>query len=324
MLSLFRTNQAYAGLLLFVYALVLWLPLFFFPVAPVEGAAGDGVMGAWLTGLLTGHPYAAILVTVGLVGVQGIQINTWATRHNLSRSVTQFPGLFLVLVSALVYQFHGFSAFQAANVFLLFSLISLGRLYKREEPAVALFNAGAWLGLASLFRPEYLLFLPACVAVVSILRSLELRSVLQIVTGAGLIYFFVAVTGYLTGGFYDYFGQQLGAFGLPDLLPMASRDLPGLVALALLIVGVILGYGRISLLLNIEGSKNTGVLAWFLLFSILVVAVTDGVSVANAQVLVIPLGALLGLGMVNVKPSTAGAIHLLLVVVAMVPLFVSW
>lgn len=324
MLSLFRTNQAYAGLLLFVYALVLWLPTFFFPVTPVEGAAGDGVLGHWLAQALADRTHLATVVTVLLVGVQGIQLVTWATRHNLSRSVTQFPGVFLVLVSALVYQFHGFSGYQPANLFLLFGLLALGRLYKREEPAVALFNAGAWLGVASLFRPEYLFFLPAFVATMSILRQLDLRSVLQILTGIGLIYFFLAVTGYLTGEYAAYVSRQFGQFGLPEIDGLTPRNLPGLATLGLLLLAVLLGFGRISRMLNIEGSKNVSALAWFLLVSVLVASVTDNATVSTAQVLVVPLGGLLGLGMVNMAPSRAEAVHLVLMAVAMVPLFLSW
>lgn len=324
MLSLFRTNQAFAGLLLFGYALILWSPLFLFPVDPVTEGVGAGVLGKWLHGLVDGYPNLAILLSVFLVGIQGIQINTWATRHHLSRSVTQFPGLFVVLTAALVYHFHGFSAFHAANVFLLFALLSLGRLYKKEEPAVALFNAGAWLGMASLFRPEYLVFLLAVLAVIGILRRVEFRSVLQVVTGTGLVYFFLLVFGYVTGRMDLMLQDQLAGFGLPSFTDLATADLPGLIAIGLLVVSVILGFGSINLMLNIEGSKNTNVLAALLLCSILVVLVCDNVSVLNAQALVVPLGGLLGLGMVNAAPKRAEAVHIILFAAALIPLFIGW
>lgn len=283
-------------------------------------SAGDGVLGTFFTNWFSEHRHLAVLASVVLVGIQGIQMNTWAARHRLSRTVSQFPGLFVVLVAAVVYSFHGFNAFQLANVLLLFGLLSLGRVYKREEPAVALFNAGAWLGVASLFRPEYLLFLPAFITGLGILRRIEFRSILQILTGIGLTYFFLFVVSYSQGFLGSTVTQQLSSFGWPNVSVAALPDLIGLGVIGLLILGVILGYRSIALMLNIEGSKNTSLLAWSLLFSILVVVLSGNIDVVSAQVLVAPLGGLLGLGLVNVKPSRAEVVHLLLLAAAMLPL----
>lgn len=300
------------------------MPLLIFPAAPVAEEMGSGVLGEGLRTLVGDSRQRSVLLSVVLVGVQGIQINTWATRHRLSRSVTQFPGLFVVLVSALVYCFHDFSTFQAANVFLLFALLALGHLYRQREPAVSLFNAGAWMGVASLFRPEYLLFMPAALAAVSILRRLEVRAVLQLLTGTGLIYFFLLVWGYVTGQVGGLWHEQFNGFGLPTFGVLAVPDRIGLAVVGLLLIGVILSFGRINLMLNIEGSKNADVLAWLLLCSLPVVLVCNSIEVVNAQVLVVPLGGLLGLGMAGAAPSRAEAVHLVLFAVALVPLFIGW
>lgn len=277
-------------------------------------------------GLFEGQPVLAILATILLVGFQGIQLNAWAARHQLSRTVTQFPGLFMVLITALVLSFHPFSSFLFANLFMLFGLLSIGRLYKKEEPAVALFNAGAWLGVASLFRPEYLLFIPAFIAGIGILRRIELTRVLQLIIGVATVYFFLFVTAYFKGILADSISVQFSHFGLLSLQATSTANLIGLGILALLILGVILGYGRISMMLNIEGSKNTNLLAWMLVSGILILVFSGTVTAANAQVLVVPLGALLGLGLVNMKQSRAEVVHLLLFVAAMLPvvLEVSW
>ncbi|MEM6772533.1 MAG: hypothetical protein AAF597_18290, partial [Bacteroidota bacterium] len=229
----------------------------------------------------------------------------------------------LVLVSALVYSCHGFNAFQVANVFLLFGMLSLGRLYKREEPAVALFNAGAWLGLASLFRPEYGLFLLAFFTGLSILRRVELRSVLQILTGGGLIYFFLIVFSYFKGNLGAVLSEQFSAFGWPTLLPTSVPNKIGLGVIGLVIIGVLLGYRSITTMLNIEGSKNTSLLAWTMLYAILVIAFSGEITPLSVQAATVPLGGLLGLGLVTIKPSRAEVVHLLLVVAAVLPLLLS-
>ncbi len=319
MLSLFRTNQAYAGLLLFVYAFVLWLPLFFGSDPIVVPTTGDGVWGQAVLGWFAAHPWLAILASVVLISIQGIQLNTWATRHRLSRTVTQFPGLFLVLINALVYSFHGFNAFHCANVFLLFGCLSIGRIYKREEPAVALFNAGAWLGVASLFRPEYLLFLVAFIAAISILRKIKLQSILQVFTGTLLVYFFLVVVSYSSGSLGASMQLQFGGLGLPELQAASLSDLIGLAIMGVLVLGVILGYQHIALMLNIEGRKNIQFLNWLLLLGLVVAFGNQDVRVSSAQAIVPALGGLVGLGLVSIKHARAEVIHLLLFVAALLP-----
>lgn len=269
------------------------------------------------------RPLTAFLAAVVLVGVQGIQANTWATRYHLSRTVTQFPGLFVVLTTALVADAHSLHAFLAANVMLLFALLALGRLYKREEPAVALFNAGAWLGAASLFRPEYLLFIPAAVVAISILRQPNLRLIFQLLTGLFVTYFFMVVAGYFTGHLADWTGQQFGHFGWPEVSAVSWYNLVGLGVLGVVLLGVVLLFGRIGVMLNIEGSKNMNVLAWLLLTSAVVVVFSGNVGPVSSQAAAVPLGILLGLGLTKVQPARAEAVHVILVVATLVPLLLS-
>lgn len=323
MLSFFRSNQAYAGLLLFLYALVLWLPFYLAGAPAVADAGGNGVLGQWLLDMLKDQPLLAFLTAVLLVGIQGIQANTWTTRYRLSRAVTQFPGLFLVLTASMVAGTHALHAFLIANVLLLFALLSLSRLYKRDEPAVALFNAGAWLGIASLFRPEYLLFVPAAIITISILRRPDLRSIFQLLTGLMVVYFFLAVTGYLTGNFGEWFAQQFGHFGWPEITPVGWYNLLGLLVLGVILLAVILFFGRIGVMLNIEGKKNMSVLAWLLLLSGLVLVSSGSIGPVNSQVVVVPLGILFGLGLIDVQPARAEALHIILVAAVLIPLLLG-
>ncbi|MBC6992796.1 hypothetical protein QWY85_15335 [Neolewinella lacunae] len=319
MLSLFRTNQAYAGLLLFLYALVLQLPLFLGGGEPRPPYTGGGVLGTWLMEQLAQHRNFALLLPVLLVGVQGVQANTLATRHQLSRVVTQFPGLFLVLMWAVVPAFRWLHPIQVANVFLLFALLSLGRLYKRNEPAVALFNAGAWLGVASLFFPEYLFFLPAFLIGVGVLGRPEPRSLLQVTVGLLTVYFLMGTWHYFRGTFVGFLTLQFSVIGLADFMPATPFSLAGLALLALLILVLITLSGRIQRLLNIEGSKGINIQFWVLLSSLTLVLFGATVYASFAQVAVVPLGILLGLAIVEAPVARANFFHLLLFSAALVP-----
>ncbi|MEM9526676.1 MAG: hypothetical protein AAGA31_08720, partial [Bacteroidota bacterium] len=191
MLSIFRTNEAYAGLLLFFYALLLQLPYFFIGAPFAPPSTPDGLLGQWLMTWAGERTWLTLFLPVLLIFLQGLQANTLVSRHRLSRTITQFPGLFLVIIWGIVPAFRWLHPIQVANVFLLFGLLSLGRVYKKEEPAVALFNAGAWLALASFFSPRYLLFLPAFLVTIGILRRPDIKSILRVLIGMFLLYFLV-------------------------------------------------------------------------------------------------------------------------------------
>jgi len=321
-LALFRTNQASAGLLLFFYALLLQLPVFFIAPPVVPSSSGGGTLGQWVMQLVGQRPFWLTLLPVVLLTGQGALANMLVTRHRMSRSVTQFPGLFLVLCWALVPAFRQLHPVQFANLFLLFGLISLGRLYKRDEAAVPLFNSGAWLGLASLFTPAYLLLLPALAIAVGTLRRPDLRSLLQLLTGTLLVYF-LAFSFYYVGDYlYPALQWQAQGIGSAALSSISQLAIPGLIVLGLLVILVLASYGGMVRLLNIEGKKNVTILLWMLLFGLISAPFSAQTGLPYLQVVVVPLGILTGLRFITIGAGPAAFYHLLLVTAAVGPLLI--
>lgn len=292
-------------------------------MAPPE-VTGNGFLGTWMMNLVAGNHWLGLLIPVLLVFVQGIQANLLASRHRFSRLVTQFPGLFVVLIWAMVPSFRWVHPGQVANIFLLFGLIAVGRLYKKNEPAVPLFNAGAWLGLAFLFRPEYLFFAPAFLIAIVVLRRPDIRSFFQLLTGFMSICFFAGVAAYFFGGLAELWFVQVSSLGWFNPTPLLLYDaLPlGLIAAILLLLSLL--FGSLTRLLNIEGKKGVKIIYWFLFFTIPAVLLGGHFVAAELVITTIPIGILLGLAMVEVAPSKAEVIHLLLFVVAIVAGLTSW
>ncbi len=281
----------------------------------LSGVAGEAVI-AWVGD----KRWLVLLLPVVLITAQGTIANVLVTRHRMSRKITQFPGLFIVLCWGLFPVFRELQAFHFANVFLMFSLLSLARVYKKEQPSVPLFNAGAWLGIASLFTPLYLCLLPALVIGMGVLRRPDLRSILQMLVGGGLMYFLAFMLLYLSGtweGAPEAHFSGIGLVGAPKLTPYL---LLGLIALGVLLLLVIVYYGMIVQLLNIEGKKNAGIIAWLLFFGALGLLLSGTALLPGLQVLVCPLGILVGLRFILLPPGRAEFLHLILLVVAMGPL----
>ena len=313
----FRTNQAYASLLLFFYALALQAPAFFFPVAEV---ANDDLtyFGAWLTELVTGNRWAALLTPPLLVAVAGILANQYADRYRLSRTVSQFPGLLLVLLWGLSPAFHAFSPHQLCFSFLLLAAGNLGSTYKGQSPEVARFNAGFWLGAASLLEPTYLLFVPACIVGISIFRTVDLRTIMQLLVGVAIAYFLAATYGYFRGDLPVLYRGQLTGFGWLRTVTEANKyALIGATLLCLPLLVVLATATRSRLLLTIEGAKNVSFVYWLLFFTPLVGGVAGAVKVADAQLLAPVLGLLCGLWLVRQPDAQAEFYHLLFFVAAL-------
>ena len=315
MLALFRTNQAYASLLLLGYALLLQLPLLITGRLPA-GAGTPGGAGVLTTGLvdwLTNHPRWSAALAALCVGLTGLLVNVLAVRHDTSRKITQFPGLFLVLCWALLPAARGFHPLQPALIAVAFSLLALGRIYQRTEPAVPQFNAGLWLGVAALCYAPALALLPALFVGIAILRTPDPRSLLQVVTGVGLLGFLVGSWCYFRGAGGLFVQRQWAALGF--FSPGAADPVNQLavVGLGLVLLGVVLGSGAQRRPLNIEGSKVSGLLYWVLLFTPLPVLLGGAQGVAAAQLVCLPLGTLLGLWVAANSRSGGELLHLLLV-----------
>jgi len=299
LLSLFRTNQASAGLLLFFYALLLQLPAFFGSPGEVGAELLSGLAGNVITYWFGDTRWLMLLLPVVLVTIQGIIANVLVTRHRLSRKITQFPGLFIVLCWGLFPMFRELQALHFANLFLMFALLSLARVYKKDDAAVPLFNAGAWLGIASLFVPFYLCLLPALIIGMGILRRPDVRSILQIFVGGALMYFLAFVLVYLFGVWEGALGNHFSALRLVSLPEPDSYLLPGLIALGILLLLVI---------------------SWLLAFGALGLVFSSTALLPGLQVLVCPLGLLVGLRFILLAPRRAEFLHLILLVIAIGPL----
>jgi hypothetical protein len=323
-LSLFRTNQIYSSPLLFLYALAFQVPLLLLPAAPPVAIADAGILGEVLLGLFAAPKWLNLLVAALLVCVQAVLANVVADRYRLSRTPSQFPGFFLITCWAMVPSFHWLSPTQLGNILLLLGLMSIGRIYKRNEPAVALFNAGAWLALAALTVPSYLVMVVAVVAGVGILRTPSPTNLLRVLVGTFVVFFLVGTYYYFRGWYPELVATQTNSLGLLQLGQEAPAELYGLGIIGLLIVINLFSYGPATQLLNIEGKKNVNILYWVLLVAPLVVLLGGPTLASDAQVALYPLGMLLGLMMGRQSSRRAEFYHFLLGVTAILLMVYRW
>ena len=317
MLAPFRTNQAYASLLLFGYALLLQLPFLLLPTGAAVTVASPTYVGGGLTDLIAGQWWAGRLLPPLLLAVAGIVANGYCDRFRLSRIPSQLPGLMLVLFWGLVPAFHLFAPQQLAFVLLLWTIGYMAGTYKSNHTEVTRFNVGFLLGVASLLQPTYVLFVPAYVLGIAIFESASPRRIFQLVVGAVVAYFLVGGFAYLRGDLTEFYTGQLAGFGFGDWVAARPWNLAGLGLLGLSLLLVITSGSGGRVVLNIAGAKNVSFLFWLLLFSLPVAGLTARLETVDAQVVIVPLGMLTGLWLDRLGRGPGELYHLLLFAAAL-------
>ncbi len=299
------------SVLLIFYAGILHLAQLFVPLQEVAPPAG--VLSLYLWPLITGFGWLPPMLSLLLVFAQAWVANIYVHSNRLSPEMNLFPGLFLILAGSMAPDFLSLTTYHFANLCLLLSLNAITKTYKTVNCADSIFNAGMWVGLATLFEPAYLwMFIPV-VAGLSILRAREIRERLMAITGLLsplLIMGFI----YLWYGQWDAFVniQFSMAFRLIELMQWSGtfQDVMVLGLLLCTLLVVLLRYGRYQYKMVIDVQKKIDLIFWYLLAGGLSVLTAGDLQLLNWLIVLIPTGILLGLLFTYTSARIAESVHL--------------
>ncbi|MEL6803349.1 MAG: hypothetical protein AAFO91_06120, partial [Bacteroidota bacterium] len=314
LLSPFRSNQFSASLLLVFYAIALHIPaIWSADLGLLVNDPGASVFGKWLANWeLWSSPWM-LVVPVMLLFACGMVINRLSMRDNLGVSDTQFPGLFYILVSSYVAAFLPPHSTQFANFFLLLACFPFLSLYKHQRAVVPLFWAGWWLGIAFLVNTYYIIFVLAMAFALPILHPLDLRRILQLLSGWLAPIFLLFCRDYLFDAEELFWAKLWNGVGRPSLSPSEGYwTYVGLTVLGLCLVWVLVSRSGMAAKLQTDGRYKIQVLYSLLLFASLSLLFQSSISAASFQIFVLPLGMLLGLLFTSLERSRAESFHLLL------------
>ena len=202
MLTFFRTNQVFYSLLLIFYILLMRFSVFLAPFRWTP--SGEGVLSEMVYTWVGSQQIISHVIAIVLLMIQGFIVNGIAINHRLSNEVNLFPGLFYVLMACLIPDFLYLSPVLLANTFFLIALNELFVTYKNPACADRIFNAGFWVGVASLFYFPYLFFLFVLIIGHNILRAFNFQELFMILIGM--------LMPYLLTGLYFFWFNQLDVF----------------------------------------------------------------------------------------------------------------
>lgn len=318
MLSLFRTNQLILGVFLLVYALLLRFWLLLGMGVPTQGTDFP-LLSDWVLRQTGGSDWWSSLTALLVLWLQALIINSIVARNRLATEINLFPGLFYILVGSAIPAFQDLSPFHLANTFLILSFGQLIRVYRQNRCMDHLFNAGFFIGLASLFYGPYLLYLLPVLVGLNILRAFNGREWMATILGAMLPLIWLLIVGFLTDQSISYRQQWYDSFNFLDaeLQAMNGMTLGSFGIMGLAVIWVLTSYGANMQKTIIEMRKKIDIQYWLLLFAFVVAVCSAQLSLSHLLLLAPMTGILLSYQFTRMARATAEIVHLLLVIVVL-------
>jgi hypothetical protein len=310
-LSIFRTNQFFLSIFLFVYIVIVRSVTFIVPVPTSPG--NQGVWGRWIIDNTVPSSLPMAIAAAVLVFIQAFLLNRLVAQYRMADETTLFPGLFYILLSGMIPEFQTFTPLLVANTFYILLLIEFFRIYRTPNVADTIFNIGIFIALASLFYFSFIILLLWALITLSILRVFNLKETLMILSGFLVVYF-------LTGVFYFWY-DALGLFyeqqfvdNIKVLDLKINNTWPTYISrimFIILIIVVVVSYNAYNFKKNIQVQKYLTVLYWGILISVLPVFFQAGLGMEQLLIFTVPLAILVSFNFVKISAPKAEAAHLL-------------
>lgn len=314
MLSFFRTNQFVFNLLVLLYAIGLRFSYFLNPVQPV--VANDGVLSDFFKTWLTNPLLEGIIATLFLF-LQAVLINNLAMKHRLFNDNTLLPGLFYVLSMSLLQDFFPLSSILFGNFFLIIALDQAMSTYKQPKCADTIFNAGFWIGIASLFYSSFALFFLLVFIGIGLLRNFKWKERIMLLCGFLVPFLFVSAWFFwqdsLSIFWQTYFVEQFSFLNF-----QYEQTSTFLIKLGLLILLFLLGFFN-----NYDFSKSNQIRSYVnLIYLTLIVSgltflVQPNVTILHFLIIMVPLSFLLTARFLAFDKSIAELAHAFILIVVL-------
>jgi hypothetical protein len=318
MLTLFRTNQQFANILLLLYLGIVRFSTFI-NHPPTPTPAPQGILTEWMYSDLPPNSLAGYIAAYILVFIQAVFINLMMSRYRVMSEASLFPGLFYCLLTSFLPEFLPLSSILLANTFIILAIFFLFDVYKNTRVAARIFDVGFWIGMAALFHFSYTLFFFWGFVGLGILRGLRFNELMMFLIGVFVPFFLFGTYLFWIDKFpllFSAFGNNFSFFNfIPNNSPTTYIKL---ALITLLIIVTIFSNGQTNSRRNINTQKFVTNIYWLLLLAGITVIFQSKTTLNHALILAVPLSMLLSIAFQRIGIATAEVLHMLLLVIAMI------
>lgn len=258
------------------------------------------------------------ILSILLIFYQAVYINRLAAFNNLSSFNSLFPGVFYVLILSLIPDIHPMSSVLVGNTFVIMAIFHLLQTIHRNQRSKRLFSTGFFVCMALFLDMNFIYLVPFFIIASNAIILVRTRDVLLYVLGLlSPIYFLFAywifidhfnegiqqLSGYFHLFQYDFVFQNYG---------IIKAGILGLLVLFLLVV-----IGSVVTRTNIFVRNKLTFLIYLLIFSVIIFGLTFHTRLEDLQIIILPMGILMGLYFNNIKKvNMAESFHFLILILA--------
>jgi hypothetical protein len=218
--GIFKQKNPFNFLLLFLFGLLIKLPLFTHPRSPIVKDHDGAFYKAILQFLQPGgakNPLLCSILTFGLLYLQAIILNRFMNNQRMLNRQNFLPAMSYMLVTSLLPEWNQFSAPLLVNTFLLLILSGLFRVYNLQQAKGVIFNNGFLLGIASFIFFPSIAFIIWIFLAMMLMRPFKLNEWVLCLIGITTPVYFYAIYLFLTDQWSWYALLPKLNIGFPDI-----------------------------------------------------------------------------------------------------------
>jgi hypothetical protein len=299
--------------------LVMWV--FILPKPEITNTENAFPLFLYLLQSIKNSRETLMIVSVVLVVIQAFFLNEVINRQNVLKEPSHLPALMYVVLMSCFPEQLTFNPLLIANFFIIIFLNSLFNFYKSEEIAFDAFDAGLFLGIATLFYWPSIFLLPLIWSALIVLRTFVWREWVASFIGILLPFIYFCVLLY----WYD----QLSINSIVSVLaPFYSVQFSTEFNATYIILFIILAGISIASLIKFSQDLNTyaklrtrkflALFVWFFLFAALSYLVSSKKTMISVSFLAIPLSVIISNYFLSLKKQLLAEVIFLVLLAAVV------
>lgn len=309
----FRENRIQNYFFVLVYVILLRLHTFFYDYGAISGAS----ISYDLLGIsFDGNQIWVKILGLLLLFYQVILINRLSSFNNLSYSNSLFPGLFYVLVLSIIPDIHPLSTVLVGNTFIILAVFQMFQTIHRNQRSKRLFNAGFFVSMAAFLDLNFIYFVPFFIFAANSIILVRIKDIILYVLGFLAPPYFLFAYWILidqTQAGINYIGSELHFFQYEFIYQNYGIIKAGIIGILVLFLLVV--FNTVVTRTNIFVRNKLTFLFYMMIYSVVVFGLTFHTRLEDMQLIILPLGMLMGLYIVSIKKNNiAESFHLLLVI----------
>lgn len=269
MIAIFKQKSPGNIAILFIFGLLLKMPLFLYP-KNITATPVDGRLYQWLISLLpSANGAVCSLLSFIILYTQALMINYLVNEYKMIARVNYLPAMAYLLLTSLLPEWNFLSSPMLANTFILWMFIYLFRLYSAANARPQVYNIGLIAGITSYIYFPSAAFILCILLGLMILKPFRVNEIFLFLLGCATPYYFHIVYLFLADrlNFANFFPH------ISVKIPVIKNSIWLAAAILLLTIPFLLGGFYVQTHLRkmlIQVRKNWSILLLYLLLAFFV------------------------------------------------------